>query len=100
MSFSLARARIATTKKKNNMPTGAKNGMRDASGPGFKRWGGTTPIDRFATRLSKVQRPCHPPPLLKCSVGLRLPSGKSTFAKLVARRRLKFVTREVPCERL
>ena len=57
-----AAAKMATTKKKNSSPTGAKKVMREASGPGLSFCGSSTPMSDAAMRLSNAHSPCHAGP--------------------------------------
>jgi hypothetical protein len=87
---------MATTKKKNSKPTGAKKVIRDASGPGLVRCGSSMPMGALAIRLEKLHSPFQPPASGECVLGDSVPAGKFTSSKSVLIASRKLFVRPVP----
>jgi hypothetical protein len=84
------------TMKKKRRETGAKNVMRAATGPGFRRLGRSRPIFCPVTRLSNRHPSRQPSPAAVLVVGETVPGGKSMRRKSVVMSSAKSCTLLTP----
>src|ERR1051326_5107671 len=83
------------TEKKKRSETGAKNEIRDATGPGFATEGIPIAIDWALMTSGYDQTKCQPSAVRVRSVADPVPAGKSNSGKSVVIASRKFWIREV-----